>query len=107
MSTGTRWSRRDLVDQAAVTAAHEAEALDARRQQERLRDWMANADTDPEWEDAASPPRTGCGSAPDELQQVSDEVVGVLTRWANREVPDDGVHREPVFAFARAFPSQP
>ena len=29
VSAGTRWSRRDLVDQAAVTAAEEAEALGA------------------------------------------------------------------------------
>src|SRR6476620_9868450 len=43
VSAGTRWSRRDLVDQAAVTAAEEAEALVLRRQQERVRDWLVNA----------------------------------------------------------------
>jgi DNA-binding transcriptional ArsR family regulator len=107
VSAGTRWSRRDLVDQAAVTAAQEAEALGARRQQERLHDWMANADTDPEWEDAAFATQNWLRLSPAELQQLSDEVVEVFARWGNREIPDDGVHREPVLAFARAFPSQP
>jgi len=107
VSAGTRWSRRDLVDQAAVTAAQEAEALGARRQQERLHDWMANADTDPEWEDAAFSTQNWLRLSPAELQQLSDEVVEVFVRWGNREIPDDGVHREPVLAFARAFPSQP
>ena len=59
---GTRWSRRDLVDPAAVDAALEAEALALRRQQERVRDWMANADTDPSGTTSRSPPSTGCGS---------------------------------------------
>ena len=34
-------------------------------------------------------------------------MVDVLMRWSRREVPDDGVAREPVFVFARGFPAQP
>ena len=104
VSTGTRWSRRDLVDQAAVTAAQEAEALGARRQQERLRDWMANADTDPEWEDAAFATQNWLRLSPAELQQLSDEVVEVLTRWGNREVPG---RRRPPRAGPRLRPGLP
>ena len=107
VSAGTRWSRRDLADQAAVTAAEEAEALTVRRQQERVRDWLANAESDPEWDDAAFATQNWLRLSPGELREVSDEVVEVLARWGNREVPDDGVHREPVFVFARGFPSQP
>ena len=44
---------------------------------------------------------------PDELRELSDEVVGLLRRWADRPVPDDGAHREPVYVFSRGFPSQP
>jgi DNA-binding transcriptional ArsR family regulator len=107
VSAGTRWSRRDLADQAAVTAAEEAEALVVRRQHERVRDWMANAETDPEWDDAAFATQHWMRLSPDELKELTDEVIAVFSRWSNREVPDDGIHREPVFAFARAFPSQP
>jgi hypothetical protein len=28
-------------------------------------------------------------------------------RWSRREIPDDGVEREPVFVFSRGFPAQP
>ena len=44
---------------------------------------------------------------PDELQQVADQVVEILSGSANRNVPDDGRQREPVFVFARGFPAQP
>ena len=107
VSAGTRWSRRDLVDQAAVTAAEEAEALVVRRQQERVRDWLANADTDPEWDDAAFATQHWMRLSPAELSELTGQVLELFGRWSNREVPDDGIHREPVFAFARAFPSQP
>ena len=40
-----------------------------------------------------------------EVQQLSDEVVAVFTRWGNREIPDDGVHREPV-RFTRVHPGE-
>ena len=53
VTTGTRWSRRELTDQAAITAAEEAEALNLRRQQERVRDWLVNAESAPEWDDVA------------------------------------------------------
>ena len=107
VSAGTRWSRRDLVDQAAVTAAEEAEALVVRRQQERVRDWLANADTDAEWDDAAFATQHWMRLSPAELSELTGQVLELFGRWSNREVPDDGIHREPVFAFARAFPSQP
>ena len=107
VSAGTRWSRRDLVDPAAVTAAEEAEALVVRRQQERVLDWMANADTDPAWDDAAFATQHWMRLSPAELSELTAQVLELFGRWSNREVPDDGIHRETVFAFARAFPSQP
>jgi DNA-binding transcriptional ArsR family regulator len=107
VSTGTRWSRRELTDQAAVAAAEEAEALSLRRQQERVRDWLVNAESAPEWDEVAFATSNWLRLSPAELGQVAEEVVGLLVRWGNREVPDDGVHREPVLVFARGFPSQP
>ena len=108
VTTGTRWSRRELIDQAADhRGARRPRPSSLRRQQERVRDWMANAETDPEWEDAAFATQNWLRLSPDELGELSREIVELLARWGNREVPDDGVHREPVLVFARGFPSQP
>ncbi|MGL5851071.1 MAG: ArsR/SmtB family transcription factor [Phycicoccus sp.] len=106
-STATRWSRAELTDPAAVTAAEEAEALAWRRQQERVRDWMANADTDRDWDDVAFATAAWARLSPTELGELAEEVVALLRRWADREVADDGVERESVYLFARGFPSQP
>ncbi len=43
----------------------------------------------------------------DELAEFAAEIAAVMTRWAERELPDDGRDRETVFAFARAVPGQP
>ena len=105
---GTRWSRADFADDtAAVTAAYAAEALALQRQFERTREWNANAESAPEWDAAAFATQNWLRLTPAELHQVSAEMVEVLMRWSRRELPDDGVPREPVFVFARGFPAQP
>jgi DNA-binding transcriptional ArsR family regulator len=105
---GTRWSRADFADDtAAVTAAHAAEALTLQRQFARTQEFMANADSDPEWDDAAFATQHWMRLTPDELYQVAEDVVEVLMRWSGRELPEDGQERESVFVFARGFPAQP
>ena len=44
---------------------------------------------------------------PGELRELAEEVAGLLRRWADRPVPDDGQHRDPVYVYSRGFPSQP
>jgi len=108
VTPGTRWSRAELADDtAAVTAAYAAEALALQRQFERTREWNANAASVPEWDDAAFATQNWMRLTPEELGELAAEVVDVLVRWAQREVPDDGQEREPVFVFARGFPAQP
>ncbi len=68
---------------------------------------MANAESDPVWDNAAWVTQQWLRLSPDELQQLADEVIEVILRWSSRATPDDGVEREPVFLFARAFPAQP
>jgi DNA-binding transcriptional ArsR family regulator len=105
---GTRWSRADFADDtAAVTAAYAAEALALQRQFERTQEWNANAASVPEWDAAAFATQNWMRLTPDELDELSREIVDVLVRWSRREVPDDGQVREPVFVFARGFPAQP
>jgi DNA-binding transcriptional ArsR family regulator len=105
---GTRWSRQDFADDAAaVAAANAAEALGFQRQIERTRDWMANAESAPEWDDAAFVTQYWLRLSPAELKELSEELVALLMRWTDRTPADDGVEREPVFLYARAFPAQP
>ncbi len=108
VSAGTRWSSLDLAgDPAAAAAAGEAEALQLRRQTERVRDWLASSGSDPQWDDAAYATQNWLRLTPEELQQVADEVIAVFARWGERELPDDGREREPVLVFSRGFPCQP
>lgn len=108
VSTGTRWSRQDLLgDASALAAADEAEQLGMRRQVERWGDWVANRDTDPHWASSGFATQNWLRLSPAELDDVAAEIVEVLRRWGDRELPDDGVEREPVIVFARGFPSQP
>lgn len=105
---GTRWTTSDLADDPhAYEAARQAEALTLTRQVERARAWFAQAGTVPEWEDAAFATQNWMHLSPDEMTALAEEVIDVLVRWGRREIPDDGVEREPVLVFARGFPSQP
>lgn len=104
----TRWSTFDLLDDpAALSAAREAEALNLRRQIERLQDWMANAETSPEWMAVAFASQHWLRVTPAELNEVSEEINEVLSKWSQRLLPEDGQVREPALVFARGFPSQP
>jgi hypothetical protein len=42
-----------------------------------------------------------------ELAELGTEMTGLIRRWADRERPDDGQQRDPVFVFARGIPGQP
>ncbi|MCE1178662.1 MAG: helix-turn-helix domain-containing protein [Micrococcales bacterium] len=105
---GTRWSRAEFADDPdALAAAEQAEALGWRRQTERVEAWLTNSDSVPEWADAAFATQSWATLSPDELREVAEEVMDVVLRWSTREIPDDGVEREPVYLFSRGFPSQP
>ncbi|MDN5727085.1 MAG: ArsR family transcriptional regulator, partial [Propionibacteriales bacterium] len=103
-----RWSRAEFAgDAGAVSAAHAAEALALQRQFERARDWLANADSAGEWDDAAFTSQMWVRLTPAELRELSVEMRDVLVRWQSREVPEDGQERESIHVFTRGFPSQP
>ena len=105
---GTQWSTVDLLDDpVALSAAREAEALGLRRQIERIQDWMANAETTPEWMAVSFATQQWLRVTPEELHEVGEELLEVLTKWSMRELPDDGLEREPALVFARGFPTQP
>ncbi|MBD5832092.1 winged helix-turn-helix domain-containing protein [Janibacter melonis] len=104
---GTRWSRSEISDPAALAAADAAEALVWRRTSERVQEWLAADDGTGEWTDAAFATQNWLRLSPDELRQVAEEVMDVLERWSTRETPDDDVQRESIYVAARGFPSRP
>lgn len=108
VSPSVRWSRAEFSqDTGAVTAAHEAEAVGLQRQFERTRDWMANAESAPEWDSVAFATQTWLTLTPEELAELSREVIALLDRWRDRDQPDDGLERESIFVYTRGFPAQP
>ena len=107
VSSGFRWSKSDLVgDPAAAVAGAAAESMSLSRQVERKRAWMDNREAAEEWGDAAFATQDWVRLTPDELGQLSAEILQVILRWSDR-VLDDDTDREPVFVFAHGFPSQP
>ncbi len=109
-SAGTRWSRADFADDpVAVGAALAAERLALARQFERSQEWLDNFESADEsgWGESSFVTQNWMRMTPEELVQLSEEMIELVMRWSRREVPDDGQDREPVFVFARAFPAQP
>jgi DNA-binding transcriptional ArsR family regulator len=107
VTSGFRWSRSDLGgDPMAVAAGVAAESVALTRQFDRARAWLDNHEAAAEWADAAFATQNWLHLTPDELSQLSQEIIELVLRWSDRKVDDDQ-EREPVFLFARAFPSQP
>ena len=51
---------------------------------------------------AARPHRT-----PAELGELEQQILRLLDRWEQRNLPDDGQTREPVFLLTHGVPAQP
>lgn len=109
-SPDVRWSRDDFAGDASSEAvAHAAGALVFDRQMAFLRQWLAERERyDAAWhEGCAVSTETWLRLTADETRQLSTELVDVLSRWADREIPDDGRRRESVLVFAHTVPARP
>lgn len=109
VSRSTRWSRADFTsDTAATNAALAAESMALQKQIERARDWLAGSSLDDPWDVAAFATQSWARLSPDELREMSEQLVAVVRSWrARTDNATDGVERRPVFFFARGFPSEP
>ncbi|MFC6020181.1 ArsR/SmtB family transcription factor [Plantactinospora solaniradicis] len=109
VAPGVRWSSSDFAaDPAAQAVQQAAVSLNLDRHAGLVRDWHAAADDVHEaWGDGPFSTDRWLRLTPEELAALSEELNAVLARWADREVPDDGRRREPVFLFAYGIPARP
>lgn len=108
-SPGLRWASADFVaDPAAEAVLHAALSLNLDRQESIVREWYAAGDEErAAWDQAPFSADRWLRLTPAELHQLEREVVALMNRWSERELPDDGERREPVFFFAHAVPARP
>jgi len=103
----TRWESKDFGGDAASEAielAASSHGLD--RQVGFVRAYLAAGDHDA-WPTGPFSTDTWLRVTDAELAEFAAEVIDLYRRWGDRELPDDGQERHPVFAFARAVPAQP
>jgi DNA-binding transcriptional ArsR family regulator len=103
------WSSGDFAGDAAGEAvAHAVESLNLERQTGHVRRWADQPQAEQErWPLGPFSTEAWLRMTDAELAQFRTEIVQVMDRWANRELPDDGQDRETVFTFTRAVPGRP
>jgi DNA-binding transcriptional ArsR family regulator len=109
VSVGRRWRSRDFGGDAAAEAVELAAAsMNLDRQIGFVRAFAAAAQDERErWPEGPFATDSWLRVTDAELAEFAAEVIALYRRWSERELPDDGQERRPVFAFARAVPAQP
>lgn len=103
-----RWVTGDFDDDPARQAvADAAVSLNLDRQVSLVRAWYAVREERPAWNGAAFSAGKWLHLTPAELGELEQQILAVLDRWEQRNLPDDGQTREPVFVFAHGVPAQP
>ncbi|MEU0548165.1 helix-turn-helix domain-containing protein [Micromonospora sp. NPDC005979] len=108
-SRTVRWSTTDFdTDPADRAVADAATSLNLDRHVALARAWHAAEETEQAvWGNGPFSLDRWMHLTPAELEELSSEIVAVLTRWGDRELPDDGAERQPVFVFAHGVPARP
>ncbi|MCM0677752.1 helix-turn-helix domain-containing protein [Micromonospora phytophila] len=109
VSRSVRWSHTDFDDDPAARAvADAATSLNLDRHVALARTWHAADDaTHAAWGEGPFSIDRWLHLTPEELAELGRELVDLMARWSDREVPDDGRRREPVFLFAHGIPARP
>lgn len=106
VTRGWRWSAAEVGDDpVAETAAVAADVVLLARDVDRARAFLDSAEEP--WGSAAFAGHFWLTASPEELLALGGELEELLLRWRRREIPDDGVERRSVLAFARVFPADP
>lgn len=109
VSSALQWSEVDFADDpAGAVVAEAALSLNLEHHVNLVRAWWAaGGEARARWQDASFSTDKWVHVTPDELAELSTQMIGLLERWAAREVPDDGQRRDPVFVFSYGVPGQP
>lgn len=103
-----RWSGETFSDDPADEAvAHATYSLNLERHGGHARAWFTAADEDREpWRETAFVAERWLHLTPDELGELSRQVVELLDSWSERAADDDE-RREPVLVFGYGVPARP
>ncbi|MBQ0903388.1 helix-turn-helix transcriptional regulator [Micromonospora sp. U21] len=109
VSRGISWSTTDFdADPGARAVFDAATSLNLDRHVTLARAWhAADEPAQAAWDDAPFSTDRWLHLTPDELAELSREMIDLLARWADREAPDDGRERQPVFVFVHGIPARP
>ncbi|MFG1920034.1 ArsR/SmtB family transcription factor [Micromonospora sp. NPDC048898] len=109
VTRGVRWSNTDFdADPAARAVADAATSLNLDRHVALARAWHAADDAaQAAWQDGPFSTDRWLHLTPEELAELSREMIDLLARWGERGVPDDEGERQPVFVFAYGIPARP
>jgi DNA-binding transcriptional ArsR family regulator len=109
VTPSVRWSPADFDDDPASQAvASAAFALNLDRQVGLVRAWHAIRESEKEtWGDTPFATDHWLRLTPEELSEFQEQLLALVGRWKDRETPEDGRRRDPVFFFAHAVPAQP
>ncbi|WP_410600139.1 ArsR/SmtB family transcription factor [Amycolatopsis sp. lyj-90] len=99
------WSPSDFPDDPVAAAA---ESLALERQVSMARQWFAERETYPEeWHRAAFATDSWMKLSVAEMAEIEGRIQALLREYSDREQPDDGQERRPVFFATRAVPARP
>ncbi|MET7952222.1 metalloregulator ArsR/SmtB family transcription factor [Micromonospora sp. NPDC005324] len=108
VSPNLRWTTGDFDDDPVRQAvANAAVSLNLDRQVSLVRAFYAVREERPAWNGAAFSADKWLHLTPAELGEVEKEILAVFDRWAHRDLPEDGLPREPAFLFVYGVPAQP
>jgi DNA-binding transcriptional ArsR family regulator len=109
VSTSFRWSTADLPADAATEVVERAAVrTNLDRQVRHVETWnAAEAEIRAVWPTGPFSTSHWLRVSDAELATIAEEVVALFDRWSERDVPDDGVERSTVFAFAHGVPATP
>jgi DNA-binding transcriptional ArsR family regulator len=103
------WASADFAGDAASDAvARAAGSLNLDYQVSLVRPWLqATEEEKAHWPEGPFSTDSWMRLTDAELADLGAEMTGLIRRWADRELPDDGQERGTVFVFARGIPGQP
>jgi DNA-binding transcriptional ArsR family regulator len=104
-----RWSSRDFAgDEASAAVERAAYSLSLDSQFGFLRGWATAPETERDrWREGPFSSNSWLRVDDAELAEFAAELLALVRRWADREIPEDGRERDSVYFFAHAIPAKP